>query len=208
MKFQNSHKFIGLCLIALLSFSCQKEIAEGSKANTPTEAYQMLFTAVKAKDGEKTKQIMSKNTLLLAEFEAQRQKQTIEKILENGFLATTFSNTMPQIRDERVKDEFGVVEVYNQRDGKWDDTFFINEDGGWKLAVGDVLKNTYKLPGKSKAQLEKEATNSSVNNIILSAPHTNANVSSNKNSNIRTVEVVPEPPPNNTKTPQDKGKND
>jgi len=208
MKFQNSHKFIGLCLIALLSFSCQKQITEGSKAQTPTEAYQMLFTAVKAKDTEKIKQVMSKNTLLLAESEAQRQKQTIEKILENGFLATTFSDMMPQIRDERVKEEFGAIEVYNQRDGKWDDTFFINEDGGWKLAVGDVLKNTYKSPGKSKTQVEKEASNSSVNNIILSAPNTKANISSNKNSNVKTVEVIPEPPPNNTKTPRDKPKND
>lgn len=192
MKFQISHKFIGLCLVALLSFSCQKQTTESGKAQTPTEAYQMLFTAVKAKDTEKIKQIMSKNTLGLAEMQSQRQNQTLEKVLENGFLATTLSDTMPQIRDERVKDEFGAIEVYNQKDGKWDETFFINEDGGWKLAIGDLFKNTYKSPGKSKAQLENEASTSSVNNMIPSAPNLNANVFADKNSNVKTVEVTPE----------------
>ncbi len=175
-----------------MGFSCQKQTTEGGKANTPTEAYQMLFTAVKAKDTEKIKQVISKNTLVLAEAQAQRQKQTLEKTLENGLLATTFSDAMPQIRDERVKDEFGAVEVYNQKESKWDDTFFINEDGGWKLAVGDIFKGSFKMPGKSKAQLEKETSNSSVNNMIPSAPNINVNVSSDKNSNVKTVEVTPE----------------
>ncbi|MDQ3181098.1 MAG: hypothetical protein M3Q33_11320 [Acidobacteriota bacterium] len=195
MKFQNSHKFIALFFVALLGISCQKQTTEGGKASTPTEAYQMLYTAVKAKDTEKIKQVMSKNSLALAEAQAQRQKQTLEKTLENGFLATTFSDTMPQIRDERVKDEFGAVEVYNQKDGRWDDTFFINEDGGWKLAVGDMFKGSFKQPGKSKAQLEKEISNSSGNNMIPSAPNINTNFSPNKNSNVKTVEVTPENKP-------------
>ena len=197
MKFQKSHKFIGLCFltaVALLSFSCQKQ-TEGGKANTPTEAYQLLFTAVKAKDTEKIKQVMSKNTLILAESQAQRQNQTIEKTLENGLLATTLSDTMPQIRDERVKGEFGAVEVYNQKEIKWEDTFFINEDGGWKLAVGDLFRGTFKMPDKSKAQLEREISNSAANNMIPSAPNINANYSLDKNSNVKTVEVTPENKP-------------
>lgn len=192
MRFQNSYKFIGLCLAALLSFSCQKQPSEGGKANTPTEAYQLLYTAVKAKDTEKIKQVMSKNTLVLAEAQSQQQKQTLEKTLENGFLATTFSDTMPPIRDERVKDEFGAIEVYNQKDKRWEETFFINEAGGWKLAIGDFWKNTYKSPGKSKTQLERETSNSSVNNIIPFSPNINTNVSANKNSNVKTVEVAPD----------------
>jgi hypothetical protein len=94
---------------------------------------------------------------------------------------------MPQIRDERVKDEFGAVEVYNQKENKWDDTFFINEDGGWKLAVGDMFKGNFKQPSKSKAQLEKETSNSSTNNMIPSALNINANI-----PNVKTVEVTPE----------------
>ena len=198
MKFQKSHKFIGLCFltaIVLLSFSCQKQTVEGGKANTPTEAYQMLFTAVRAKDTEKIKQVMSKNTLILAESQAQMQKQTLEKTLENGLLATTITDKMPQIRDERVKDEFGAVEVYNQKESKWEDTYFINEDGGWKLAVGDLFRGTFQMPGKSKAQIEKEISNSAANNMILSAPNTNANIPSSKNSNVATVEVTPENKP-------------
>ena len=197
MKFRNCRKFIGLLLLAPLFFSCQKQTTEsGGKAGTPTEAYRMLFAAVKAKDIEKIRQMMSKNTLALAEAQSQTQKQTIEKTLENGFLATTLSETMPEIRDERIKDRFGAVEVYNQTEGKWDDTFFINEDGGWKLAVGDILRNTYKFPGKSRSQTEKESSNSFANNTLPSAPDQKAN----KNGGT-TIEVTPQPPPNNAKTP-------
>ena len=198
MKFRKSRKFIGLCLLALSSFSCQKQASEsGGKASTPTEAYRMLFAAVKARDIEKIRQMMSKNTLALAEAQSQTQKQTIEKTLENGFLATTFSDTMPEIRDERVKDQFGAVEVYNQKEGKWDDTFFINEDGGWKLAVGDILRNTYKFPGKSRSQVEKENSNSFANNTIPSTPDQKAN----KNGGGTTIEVTPQPSPKNAEKP-------
>ena len=198
MKFQKSQKFIGLWFlmaIALVNFSCQKQTVEGEKAQTPTQAYQMLFNAVKAKDTEKVKQVMSKNTLALAESQAQRQNQTIEKTLENGLLATTITDKMPQIRDERIKDDFGAVEVYNQKESKWEDTFFINEDGGWKLAIGDAWQGIYKSPGKSKAQQEKEISNSATNNMMLSAPNTNANISSGKNSSVPTMQVTPENKP-------------
>ncbi len=173
-------------IVALLNFSC-------SGAKSPTEAYQILYKAVKAKDTGKIKQMMSKNTLALAESQAQRQNQTIEKVLENGFLATTFSDTMPQIRDERIKDEFGAVEVYNQKESKWEDTFFINEGGGWKLAVGDLFKGSFKMPDKSKAQKEQEMSNSSMNDMVPVAPIADANISpANNNSKVKTVEVTPE----------------
>jgi len=121
-----------------------------NSARTPTEAYKMLFAAVKAKDVEKIKQLMSKNSLGLAEFSANQQKQPVEKILENGFLAPTLAASITEMRDERVKDNFGAVEVYNQKDKMWEDLPFVLEDGGWKVAVGDVFQETYKSPRKEK----------------------------------------------------------
>ena len=192
MKSQTSCKIIISCFVTALAFvcfSCQKQTAEVGKAQTPTEAFQLLFTAVKAKDTEKIKQVMSKNTLLFANSAAQRQNQTLGQMLENGLTRTTKTDALPQIRDERIKDNFGSVEVYNQEDKRWEDLPYVLEDGGWKLAIGDLWKNTFKSPGKSKAQLEDEAANT-MSNKIIQVPTTNANFSIN--SNVKTVEVTPE----------------
>ena len=170
MKYKNKVISVFLLSVALLSLSCAKQTAQsgnnsnsnsssGDKAQTPTEAYKMLFAAVKAKDKEKIKQLMSKSTLGLAEFSGSQQKKSVDQILENGFVAPTLAPSLTEIRDERVMDNFGAVEVFNPKDDRWEDLPFVLEDGGWKLAVGDIFQNTYKLPGKGRAQIEREASN-------------------------------------------------
>lgn len=168
MKYKNKIISVFLLSVALLSLSCAKQTAQssnnsssnsGDKAQTPTEAYKMLFAAVKAKDSGKIRQMMSKSTLGLAEFSGSQQKKSIDQILENGFVAPTLATSLTEIRDERVKDNFGAVEVFNPKDNRWEDLPFVLEDGGWKLAVGDIFQNTYKLPSKGQAQIEREASN-------------------------------------------------
>jgi phage/plasmid primase-like uncharacterized protein len=187
MNFEISSKLFKISLVmavVFLSFSCSKQQTTPSGgAQTPTEAYKMLFAAVKAKDTEKIKQMLSKDTQGLAGFLAERQKQTIEKVYENGFTATTLTDSQPQIRDERVKDNFGALEVYNQKEKRWEDLPFIYEDGGWRLAVGEVFKNTYKSPGKAQSQVEMEATNTSGNNVIQMMPNVNGKPPVVTNSN-------------------------
>lgn len=190
MNFNVSKKFINLGLVSALTFlvfSCQRQAdVQGNGAQTPTDAYKMLYAAVKAKDTEKIKQIMSKDTQGLAQFLAERQKQPIEKSYENGFTATTFADTLPEIRAERVNDKFGAVEVYNQKEKRWEDLPFIKEDNGWKLAVGDVFKGAYKSPGKGQLQAEQEAANASGNNVIQMMP--NGNLSANVNVNTKSID--------------------
>jgi hypothetical protein len=174
-----------LLTFALFSFSCAKQAAESGnnantsngnaavtnstnrtvptvKAETPTEAYKMLFAAVKAKDSETIKQLMSKSSLGFAQFNANNQKITLEKSLENGLVAPVLSPTITEIRDERIKDNFGAIEVYNAQTKTFEDLPFVLEDGGWKVAVGDIFQDTYKSPGKGRAQTERDASNKSV----------------------------------------------
>ncbi len=200
MKFQSSKNlcaFVFVIALVFVSFACQKAQTSGNqsaadketiKAQTPTEAYKLLFDAVRAKDTGKIRQMMSKNSMGLAGFGAQTYKQSMEKQLENGLLETTMTDSLPQIRDERVKDNFGAIEVYNQKANHWDDTPFIFEDGGWKLAVGDQYKGTYVSPGKGQAQIASEASNS-MNNMTPLVTNTNGKFPPAKDSNVKTVEV-------------------
>src|SRR5687768_16742462 len=118
-------------LLALL-LSCENitPVSSDGKSGSPTEAYKGLYAAVKSKDTARIKSTMSKKTQEFAEMVAARQNSPIEKVFENGFTATTFSETLPEIRDERVSGEFGAVEVWNAKDKRWEDLGFVYEDIG------------------------------------------------------------------------------
>ena len=192
MKLQINLKFAAALLtfaVALFGLACQKQTASNSApvatetgplAQSPTEAYKMIYNNVKAKQPNAVKQLMTEKTIGLAQAQAERQKAPVEKIFENGFTATTFSPTMPEIRDERVKGEMGAIEVYNSKDARWEDLPFIKENGGWKLAVGDLFADTYRSPGKGLAQIESEASNTMGNMVTI--PKTDANFTSGKNN--------------------------
>lgn len=199
MKFAINLKFIPAFLVfglMILSFGCSGSSSSASVKGTPTEAYKRLFDAVKSKDTEKIKAVMSKSTIAFAESNAKRTNQTMEQMLKNGLMATTLAPTLPPTRDERVKDNFGAVEVYNMQESKWEDIPFIGEDGEWKLAVGDLWANTWKQPAKGRAVLEMEAANASGNGVMVvntngvgnfvSAPRTakTDGLPANSNSNV------------------------
>ncbi|MFN0277307.1 MAG: hypothetical protein ACKVRN_01765 [Pyrinomonadaceae bacterium] len=145
-------------------FACTETPSGGA---TPTEAYKMLYAAVKSKNTEAIKKLLTKKTVEFGAMASQRNNTPIEKVYENGFSATTFSETLPTMRDERVNGDMGALEVWNSKDSKWEDLGFIKEDGAWKLAVGDVFAGTYKSPGPGLDLREKEAANAVANSNIL-----------------------------------------
>lgn len=170
MKFEMKLKLIPAIIIlalTLLGMACEPKSGAGSGDATPTGAYKKLYEAVKGKNVEATKAVMSKQTLAFAQSVAQRQNIALDKVFENGFTATTFSPSLPEIRDERIKDGFGAIEVYNSKDKRWEDLPFVLEDGVWKLAVGDLFANTFKSPGKGRTVLEMEAANAAGNNNMI-----------------------------------------
>ena len=165
MNYKN--RIIGVFLlltVAVVSFSCSRQAAQnsgvsGGKAQSPTEAYKMLFAAVKAKNTDQIKAMMTQATLGLAQFNADRQKISIEKSVENGLVAPTMVDKITEIRDERIKGNNGAVEVFNEKENRWEDLPFMLEDGGWKLAVGDLFQGKFESPGKSKGDIERDASN-------------------------------------------------
>ncbi|HEX6125486.1 MAG TPA: hypothetical protein VFZ23_08970 [Pyrinomonadaceae bacterium] len=183
-------------LTALLCsvLACQPGTTSGT-VGSPTEAYKQLYAAVKSKDVEKIKAVMSKKTHDFAQMVAGRQNQPVEKVFENGFTATTFAESLPEIRDERISGEFGAVEVWNAKDKRWEDLGFVYEDGGWKLAIGEMFGGTFKSPGKGRAIKEQEAANLANNNLVNGMP---ANVNINTNANIQVI-VPKERPETNKK---------
>lgn len=123
--------------------------------SSPSATYARLFAAVKAKNTDAIKREMSEETHKFAEFVAKQQKKPVEEVYKNGFTATTFSEILPQMRDERIKEKSGALEVINL-EKQWEDLPFIFENGDWKLAIGDMFKGTYEKPGLGQAVRELE----------------------------------------------------
>lgn len=144
--------------------------------DTATAAYKRLYYAVKSKNIDAIKAQLSKKSVDFGAMAAQRAGDPPEKMYANGFTATTFSDTLPEIRDERVKDNMAAVEVWNSKDKMWEDLPFIYEDGAWKLAVGDVFAGTYTKPARSRYELEREAANTAAGPAPLPANNPNTNV--------------------------------
>lgn len=147
-------------------------------AQTPSEAYRMLFAAVKSQDSAKIRSMLSKGSLGLAEMAAGQQKKTVDEVVRNGFTETTFSDTMPELRDERIKAGNGAVEVWNTTRKAWEDIPFTFEDGSWKAAFGDAFGGKWQSPGKGQAVIEQEEANARnpQNNLI---PYGNGNINGN-----------------------------
>lgn len=177
-------KVLTVTLIATLVLIAGCGGSKTTSEDTPTEAYKRLYAAVKSKDSEAIKQQVTKKTIELAEMSAQRFGKPVEQAYENGFTATTFSDTLPTMRDERVKDDMGAVEVWNAKDNKWEDLPFILEDGTWKLAMGDAFSGSYQSPGKGRDFREREAANAVSNSRVI-IPENNTNLTGNTASNSK-----------------------
>ena len=161
--------------------------AASSYEDSPTGAYMKLYAAVKSKDAEGIKALMTRKSLQFAEMAAGQQHKTADEILQNGFTASTFSPTLPQIRDQRINGNMGAVEVYDAKDSRWDDLPFIREDGQWKLAIGEMFAGTFQSPGEPESQKEREASNAA----------SNTKVPMNTNVNMNAIKpIIPKPAAN------------
>jgi hypothetical protein len=186
-----------LAVLGLMGLACgdAQNSAVSPGGDSPTNSYKQLYAAVKSKNLDAIKQQMSKNSLDFATAVSQQQKTPIEKVFENGFTATTFSEKLPEIRDERIDGTNGAVEVWNSKESRWEDLPFVKEDSGWKLAVGDLFKGNWKSPGKGRATREMEAANA-VNGGAQMVPIPNSNTASNSNM---IQKIDPKPAANNAK---------
>lgn len=161
-----------VCIAA--AFSCGGNQPGGGN-DSPTEAYKRLYNAVKSKNTDAIKNEMSEKTIGFGKSAAAQYGKPEEKLFENGFTATTFADTMPAIRDERIKDNMGAIEVWNSKESRWEDLPFVLENGVWKLAIGEAFGGSFKSPGKSRDFLEKEAANAISGNNMKEMPTPNVN---------------------------------
>lgn len=156
---------------ALVFATCSSTPVAGPiEGDSPSEAYKRLFQATKSKNTEAIKAEMTAKTIDFGVMAAQKNNKSLEATYENGFTATTMTDNLPNIRDERINGEMGAVEVWNTNEKKWEDLPFMIENGRWKLAIGELWAGTYKSPGKGRDIKEREAANAMATPVIPISP--------------------------------------
>lgn len=130
-----------LTIIAIVAVGCSRGPKPGDQS-TPTLAYKALYEAVKKKDPEAIKKVISKGTLGMMESYASMQKKTLNQIVENGLTETTFAPKLPETRNEKITGDVAILEVKNEKTGAWEALPFAKEDGNWKLAIDTFFRGT------------------------------------------------------------------
>ncbi|MEQ1765514.1 MAG: hypothetical protein ABL984_20465 [Pyrinomonadaceae bacterium] len=169
------------------STNTSSTVPNSNPSDTPTEAYKRLFAAVKAKNTDAIKAEFSKNSIAAAQAQATKAKVRVEEVYKNGFTATTFAESLPEIRDERVNGTMGAIEVWNSKESKWEDLPFIREESGWKLAVGDIFAGKWKSPGPGMDTKERAAANAVAGNSKVVNAMANVNLGANFNGRMMNV---------------------
>ena len=70
---------------------------------------------------------------MLAELEAEAKKEN--KPFDEYLLSVDLSDTMPEVRNEKIEGDTAVLEIKGRGDN-WRTTKFVREDGEWKLDSG------------------------------------------------------------------------
>jgi hypothetical protein len=113
---------IALLLSIALIGSCD------GQSSTPTGAFKSFFEAAKKKDAAAMKKTISKRMLAELEDDAKKENKTFDEYL----LSVDLSDTMPEVRNEKIKGDTGWLEIKGRGDN-WRATKFVREDGEWKL---------------------------------------------------------------------------
>ncbi|MBC7912359.1 MAG: hypothetical protein H7Y30_17765 [Pyrinomonadaceae bacterium] len=145
-------KLLAFALAALAGIGAACGGAKSGDQSTPTLAYKALYEAVKRKDTEGIKKALSKGTIEMMEGAAAMQKKPFNQVIENGITETTFAAKLPEMRNEKIWGDVALLEVKNEKTGKWDPLPFAKEDGQWKLAIDTFFKGTMSPQGPANMQ--------------------------------------------------------
>jgi DNA-binding transcriptional regulator GbsR (MarR family) len=112
--------------VAVFSFSCAEE-----NPSTPFETFKTYTKAVKRKDIEAMKSLLSDASIKMHEQEAKAQNSNLEEIVKRQ---TLFGENQTELkyRNEKIEGDRATLEIMNAY-SMWQKVPFIKENGVWKI---------------------------------------------------------------------------
>lgn len=98
---------------------------------TPLDTLKTYTKAIKKKDVETMKKLLSNESLVIHAKEAQAQGIGVDEIIQRETLFSE-NQTSLKFRNEKIEGDRATIEVENSY-GVWDTVPFVKEDGIWKI---------------------------------------------------------------------------
>jgi len=121
-------QLISVTLLGFAFFACSRD----TQPKTPLETFKTYTLAIKKKDAAMMKSLLSKNSLEMAQREAQAQNVSLDEIIQRETLFSGDQTTV-EYRNEKITGEKAQIEVKDFSD-LWNTVYFVKEDGRWKIA--------------------------------------------------------------------------
>ncbi|MFN0278276.1 MAG: hypothetical protein ACKVRN_06700 [Pyrinomonadaceae bacterium] len=98
---------------------------------TPLETFKTYTKAIKKKDADTMKLLLSEATIKMHEREATAQNVTLNEILERDTLFNPNQKSV-EYREEKIDGDKATLQVKNSF-GSWETLPFVREEGVWKI---------------------------------------------------------------------------
>lgn len=118
-------------------------------ARSPIETIKALHEAAKKKDPAAIKSYLSEGTNKLLEESAQKQNKQVDELLKEPGAAPF--HELPKILGEKIDGQRAVVEVEDSGSKEIAEIPLVIENGEWKVAIDQYLKNL-------EAEFEKQSS--------------------------------------------------
>lgn len=98
---------------------------------TPLETYKTYTKAIKKKDAETMKLLLSEASIKMNEQEAKAQGVSVDEVVKRETLFTENQRSV-EYRDEKIEGDKATLQVKNSF-GSWETVPFVREEGVWKI---------------------------------------------------------------------------
>jgi hypothetical protein len=116
---------LALALAALAASACK------GAGSTPTATYKAVYAALKSKDTNAFKKLITKKNWQEIEDEAKKANKTSDEMLKE-IMETFKLPPNDDAKDEKIDGDKATLQVKNATD-QWDTINFVKEDGAWKM---------------------------------------------------------------------------
>ncbi|MGI8556518.1 MAG: hypothetical protein ACR2LT_09220 [Pyrinomonadaceae bacterium] len=143
-----------ILLSAFLIFSC----AAKRQPQTPFETFKAYTQAIKNKNSAAMKELLSKESLKMAQDEAKAQNAPLDEIIQRETLFNEDQRAV-EFRNEKIEGDKATIEVKDST-GLWNSVPFVKEDGMWKIAKESYADELMKQADEDNKRLDEQINKS------------------------------------------------
>ncbi|MFN2454494.1 MAG: hypothetical protein ABR577_09760 [Pyrinomonadaceae bacterium] len=140
--------FLAIPLAAILLGACS-----WGAGSSPTATMKEFNTAMRKKDKEAVKRMLSRASLQTIEVDARLADETLDDAIQTGLDKTPADLKLPEMRNEVIKkDDTAFIEVKDEEKKVWFPVKFVKEEGRWKIAYDYAMRDpSHKARGRTVA---------------------------------------------------------